>query len=121
MNHGNSTPPWEDKEYPYKEFQVTIHQPMYKESTLESNDYNIEIDYDDDTGKPYGFLDISEIRWDKVYESEYYTIPALLEKLTEYIKLDMEKHITDKSYSELHKLLSSCSGWEAGDMEINAY
>lgn len=114
--------PYNKKEIPEQEFEVTICQSLSKVTYVYTDDYTSVSDKDEDGY--YEYIDTSDTNWDKVYKDNEFTIPEILEgckKLTENILENWEyfKYKLDNSdlYS-IKKLNKACEGWQVDDSEV---
>lgn len=57
--------------------------------------------------------------WKKAFEEEHWDLKSLLKVLQEYVKLDMCKHITDRSARQLEVIAIACSTWHEDNYVVN--
>jgi len=107
--------------------EVTITQTLSRNTTIQTSDY-IATDWldeelnDDGTVSRYGGTeyDYSECNLLKDYEEQDYTIPDLLNELSAYLTVELNK--TPKRggrYNVLKNMLKACKEWVVDDSEVN--
>ena len=121
--------PWNQKDTPEKEFDVTCTICIRKTVPCFTNDYIPGAEYieheSDDSGDCVTITchekdDTSDTNWCDVFNNNHRTIPELLKELKKYIQKDLdnidklaEEQHHDKAFLQrrLEKMLEDCDDW----------
>lgn len=122
-----------DKSAPYnqniseeKEFDCTISITLSKNTTVYTDDYEVECieDYDEETGRPCGYdvYHTSDKAVEDAYQQQHYTPLELIEEFKHVLEtlvlpaLKESKDSKSKKYFDF--LVSECEGWNIDDEVI---
>lgn len=98
-----------------KSFRVTISQTLSKNVVVETDDYCLIEDIDEDG--VYCVPETESTNWKEAYESNHLKIQDLLAELKKYIIEDLHSN-PQKEKKRLEYLLSECEGWVEDDYEV---
>lgn len=129
---GSDTPdaPWNQKENPEEEFNVTIVETLSKDVTIHTSNYQLEKDYDEDINSMRDYIDTSDISWKEEYKKEGCTaietiiaVKTYLEevRLQQLIDLSSCRSLTKSEQKELRvvkDLIEQCKGWQQDEIEF---
>lgn len=127
----NASAPWNENGNPRKEFGLDVFECMSKHVNVVTDDYNLEIEFDDDGdgGKMVDVAYTDDTDWAKVFsDNDNLTLPRLLDGIMEYLKRRNEyfaglaycRALTKEENNELNEvrhLLRQCSGWVEEEIE----
>jgi hypothetical protein len=124
----NRNSPWNQKENPEEEFNVTIVETLSKDVTIVTTNYNLEEDCDEDGY--YRHCDTSDTPWKDEYKKQGCTaIETIIAVKTylEEVRLQQLKDInrcrplTESEEKELRvvkDLIKQCSDWKQEEIEF---
>lgn len=112
----NSDAPWNEKVNSEISRDCYVTETIGRKVTLSTTDYIEEEDWNDEFGK-CSFCDTSETDWNEAYDSEWSAL-ELIEKLKEYVEMDLINASNKASKVYLRRLLKACQGWEQIECEI---
>lgn len=108
--------PYNQKELPEREFEVTISQTLSKTITIFTNDYNLEADCDEDGC--YEVCDTSDTNWKEAYEDNLHTPAQLIKILKLVLEENKKKGIVFKTEGFTNDLIEECENWCVDDYEV---
>jgi hypothetical protein len=124
----NESAPWNQKENPEEEFNVTIVETLSKNVTITTTNYNLEVDCDEDGC--YRNCDTSDTDWKDEYKKEGCTAIETIIAVKTYLEevrledlkdlsLCRELTISEKKELKVVKdLIEQCKGWEQDEIEF---
>lgn len=112
----DSSAPYNIEPMPEGKFGVLISSCLSKSLDVYTNDYQIELDYDDE-GHAEVCPDTSQTDWRKAYETKHLTPIELIDKFREILEqlIEMDS-MTDKKTLKL--LAKECEGWTEDEYEV---
>ena len=120
--------PWNQKENPEEEFNVTIVETLSKDVTIVTTNYNLEVDRDEDGCCRN--CDTSDTDWKDEYKKQGCTaietiiaVKTYLEevRLQQLIDLSNCRNLTESEQKELRvvkDLIGQCSDWKQEEIEF---
>ena len=124
----NASAPWNQKENPEEEFNVTIVETLSKDVTIFTTNYNLEVDCDEDGC--YRNCDTSDTYWKDEYGKQGCTaietiiaVKVYLEevRLKDLIDIIHCRNLTESEQKELRvvkDLIEQCSDWKQDEIEF---
>ena len=114
----NSSAPWNQIENSEIERDCEVTETITRKITLSTTDYIAEEDWDNDFGRCVS-ADTSETDWAAEYSNQEYSVLELIVKQKSYVEEDIKNTSPNTGKGrELQRLLSSCSGWEQVESEV---
>lgn len=106
--------PYNEVEYPEHDFDMAVSVTLTRDATITTNQYNAYVDNEDGHTE----YETDSIEWKNEYESQYWTIPQLLDKMRTLLdKWKPEKmERADKHLYE--RIMDESTGWEQEEMEV---
>lgn len=113
--HGADTPdaPWNDVELPEREFEVNIAQTIERQTTVWTNRYDYEADYDEDGG--YEAVSTDNTDWEAVLKERRVHTPIELIHILKELLIGGAVYINER---ETQRLIEECSEYREVDTEI---
>lgn len=111
--------PYNEVELPEVEFDCNVTQTLTIRTSVSTNNYIPEDDYDDVCGCRTTSYDTSDVNWDEEFASRGIGIPDLLEELKKRLDSEIE-NIPEEDrkgrkcwkYLRLKELSEACGGWK---------
>jgi len=101
-----------EREVPYKDFDVLVGFALEKKCKINTDDYYVE--YNDFEKEAWD--DTSNTNWGKAYEESHYTILELLQELKQFVEKEMRcAEPCSGRGRELRRMLNDIQGWEQID------
>lgn len=102
----------EEKEVPYKDFDLVVGFSLEKRCKVNTNDYDIV--YDD--FEEEAWEDTRATDWNRAYGEQHFTITELLHELTQFIESEMKMvEPCSGRGRELKRMLDDAQGWQQID------
>lgn len=109
--------PWNEEVVPNRIFKVCVSQTISKNTTVNTNDYHLEIDDEDN----YPYADTSDTNWVTAYSNDHYTpleLIRMFKKSLEYARDTYSPNNSIFSIKQIKHLISECEGWMEDDYDI---
>lgn len=101
------------------EVDVTVSYTLSKDTTIESDQYVMEEDYDEDTGKKYHYPNFEGADLRQDYKDSCITLPELLNELIDLAQEQIDRGVSEKNEQYYKDIIEAASGWIVDEMEVN--
>lgn len=98
---------------------VTVNTTLYRDSTVETSNYDICRDDFDETHIELhdGYSDV-----ERYYTEQHKSIPFLLDELAKYIEGELAGcDLSQSRRQELEEMLADCKGWKEHSFEVEEF
>jgi hypothetical protein len=107
--------PYEGKETPTRKFDVEASFLIRKQTTVETNDYDIE--HDDFEKEAFIHTELTD--WESEFSSQHFNIDEMLCELCVYVEDEMRNVPPYSGRGRyLKRLLNDAQGWEVVEQEV---
>lgn len=99
------------------EVDVTESYTLSKDTTIESDQYVMEEDYDEDTGRKYHYPNFENADLRQSYKDSCITLPELLDELIDLAQEKIDSGVKNKEHYQ--GIIEAASSWTIDEMEVN--
>ena len=112
--YNDPSAPYNEVEYPEHDFDMVVSVTLTRDATITTTQYNAYVEEEDGHME----YETDNIDWKDEYESQYWTIPQLLDKMRGLLdKWKPEKmERADKHLYE--RIMDESTGWTQEEMEV---
>lgn len=112
----DSNAPYNQKELPYRDFEVTISQALSKTLHIKTNYYTLTVEKDED-GK-HEVCDTSDTPWKEAYEDNFHTPLQLINLLKMVLEENKKNGIIFRTPQFQEDIIKECEDWCIDDYEV---
>lgn len=113
----NEQAPYNEKRNEYLDFNVCISQTLSKNTSISSNDYKKEKEWDDEFY--YNSIDTSEMNYKATALEQHYTPMDLITLFKEFLEVEVYKaDFSNPRIRMMKNLIEECSNWIEDETEV---
>ena len=112
--YSDPSAPYNEVEYPERDFDMAVSVTLTRDATITTNQYNAYMD-DEDGHTEY---ETDNIDWKDEYESQYWTIPQLLDKMCGLLEKWKPEKIERADKYLYERIMDESTGWEQEETEV---